>query len=111
MASGERNKAAEIGGLNDAGVNKVGHQPSLSDHGVFKFLDRPVFFSDQPDRDDFDRISSPELPCCIAQARFAFDDLAGHLTAEFGEDMFNRAHECTRSGITAAGKSADSFWA
>jgi hypothetical protein len=25
--------------------------------------------------------------------------------------MFNRAHECTRSGITAAGKSADSFWA
>ena len=104
-------KAAEIGGLNDAGVNEVGHQPSLSDNGVLKLLDRRVFFSDQPDREDFGRISSPELPCCVGQARFAFDDLAGHLVAEFGEDVFNRAHDYKRSGIAAAGKSADSLWA
>jgi hypothetical protein len=30
---------------------------------------------------------------------------------EFGEDVFNRAHEFRTSGITAAGKSADSLWA
>jgi hypothetical protein len=30
---------------------------------------------------------------------------------EFGEDVFNRAHTFRRSGIAAAGKSADSFWA
>ena len=111
VVSGERSKAAEIGGLNDAGVKQVGHQPSLSDHVVFKFLDRRVFFSDQPDRENFAKISSPELPCCVDQARFAFGDLAGHLIAGFGEDVFNCAHECKRSGIAAAGKSADSLWA
>ena len=106
-----RNKSAGIVGLNDAGVNQVGHQPSLSANVVLKLLDRRVFFVDQPDLEYFAKISSPDLHCCVDQARFAFGDLAGHLIAEFGEDVFNCAHECKRSGIAAAGKSADSLWA
>lgn len=70
-----------------------------------------MFFVDQPDPEYFAKISSPDLHYCVDQARFAFGDPAGHLIAEFGEDVFNRAHEGRRSGIAAAGKSADSLWA
>jgi hypothetical protein len=83
---------AEVVGLDDVGVDEVGHEPGLADEVLLELLDRRVLLADQFDRDDLLEISGAALVGHVDDTHAALRELLDHLIVDFVEDVFDRGH-------------------
>jgi hypothetical protein len=79
-------------GLDDVGMDEVGHEAGLANEVVLKLLNGGILFANQLYGYDLAKVSGAELHGLIDQAHPSLRDFAGHLIVELVEDVLNGRH-------------------
>src|SRR6185503_16127394 len=90
---------AKVEGLDDAGMDEVRDQPSLTDEVVLKLLDRRILLTNELYCDNLAKVAGAKLLSFVNDAHAAVGNLAHHFIVELVENVFDRRHWGLRKGV------------
>ena len=79
-------------GLDDVGVDEIGHQPGLADEILLELRDAGIFLPNQLDGDSLAEIAGALLHRLVNQTHSAFGQLVRQLVFQLVEDVLEGRH-------------------
>jgi hypothetical protein len=98
-------------GLDNVGVDQVGHEPGLANEVLLKLLDARILLTYQLDGNKFMEIARTVLVSLVDNSHAAFGNLPEQLVVELVENKLQGSHADIEAYSTAAGKCADAHLA
>ena len=84
-------------GLNDVGMNEIGHQAGFTDEVLLEFGNRGVFFADQLDRHTLAEVSGAFLKCFVNEPHAAVGDFSHHFVKNLVTQVLELAHVVSKT--------------
>jgi hypothetical protein len=84
---------SEMVGLDDVGVDEIGHEPRFTDEVPLKLLNRRIFLANQLYGDDLSEAPCAELFRLVNDAHATIGHLANHFIMNFAENVFDGRHD------------------